>query len=78
MSATTEEITSHGHVITPGRYVGAEETEEDDDMPFDQRMEQLTAKLKSQFGESAKLEKTFLKNLASLVGQRHFESAAGH
>jgi type I restriction enzyme M protein len=65
-SASLEEITSHGHVLTPGRYVGAEETEDDDDMPFDERMEQLTAKLKGQFAESAKLEKAILKNLASL------------
>ena len=65
-SASREEIESHGHVLTPGRYVGAEETEDDDDMPFDERMEQLTAKLKSQFAESAKLEKKILKNLASL------------
>src|SRR5262249_11117478 len=30
-SATTEEITAHGHVLTPGRYVGAEEVEDDDE-----------------------------------------------
>ena len=65
-SASLEEITSHGHVLTPGRYLGAAETEDDDDMPFDERMEQLTAKMKSQFKESAKLEKVILKNLASL------------
>ena len=65
-SASLEEITSHGHVLTPGRYVGAAETEDDDDMPFEERMEQLTAKLKSQFKESAKLEKAILKNLGSL------------
>ena len=65
-SASLEETTSHGHVLTPGRYVGAEETEVDDDMPFEERMEQLTAKLKGQFQESAKIEKAILKNLASL------------
>lgn len=65
-SATAEEITSHGYVLTPGRYVGAAETEDDDEMPFDERMQQLTAKLKGQFAESAKLEKKILKNLASL------------
>lgn len=66
MSATTDVISSHGFVLTPGRYVGAEDIEDDDDMPFDQRMEQLTGKLKEQFKESAKLEKAILKNLASL------------
>ena len=35
-SAPKEEIASHGHVLTPSRYVGAEETEDDDDMPFDE------------------------------------------
>jgi len=60
------EIESHGHVLTPERYVRAAETEDDVDMPFDERMEQLTAKLKGQFLESAKLEKAILKNLASL------------
>ena len=53
-------------MLTPGRYVGAEETEDDDDMPFDERMEQLTAKLKGQFAESSQLEKAILKNLARL------------
>lgn len=65
-SADMAEVESHGHVLTPGRYVGAAETEDDDDMPFEERMEQLTAKLKGQFAESAKLEKAILKNLASL------------
>ena len=64
--ADLDAITDHGYVLTPGRYVGAEETTDDDDMPFDERMEQLTAKLKGQFAESAKLEKAILKNLASL------------
>lgn len=65
-SADLDTITGHGYVLTPGRCVGAEETTDDDDMPFDERMEQLTAKLKGQFAESAKLKKAILKNLASL------------
>ena len=65
-SATSDEVAGHGYVLTPGRYVGAAETEDDDEVPFDERMEQLTAKLKSQFAESAKLEKRIIKNLASL------------
>ena len=65
-SAATEEVTRHGYVLTPGRYVGAEDTEDDDDMLFDDRMELLTATLKGQFKESAKLEKAIIKNLASL------------
>jgi type I restriction enzyme M protein len=65
-SAPRAEIESHGHVLTPGRYVGAEETADEDDLPFEARMQQLTAKLKEQFAESARLEKAILKNLASL------------
>ena len=64
-SATTEEITSHGHVLTPGRYVGAEEVEEDAE-PFDEAMQRLTNTLDTQFKESRKLEKRIAKNLASL------------
>ena len=64
-SATTDEIASHGHVLTPGRYVGAE-TAEDDDEPFDEAMRQLTNTLATQFAESAKLEKRIVKNLGSL------------
>jgi type I restriction enzyme M protein len=46
--------------------VGAEATADDDDLPFEERMEQLTAQLKGQFAESARLEQAILKNLASL------------
>ena len=65
-SAALDVIASHGFVLTPGRYVGAEETIDDDEMPFDERMQQLTAKLIGQFAESARLEKAILANLASL------------
>ena len=65
-SAATDEIIEHGHVLTPGRYVGAEEVE-DDDEPFEEKMERLTKKLNEQFAESRKLEKAIRKNLACLV-----------
>jgi type I restriction enzyme M protein len=64
-SATTEEIASHGFVLTPGRYVGAEEAE-DDGEPFEEKMQRLTNTLAAQFKEGAKLEKAILKNLAGL------------
>jgi type I restriction enzyme M protein len=64
-SATTEEIATHGHVLTPGRYVGAEE-QEDDGEDFDAKMKRLTATLQEQFKESAKLEKAILSNLRGL------------
>lgn len=65
MSATLEEIRQHGHVLTPGRYVGAAEQEEDDE-PFDKKMKRLTAELAGQFEESAKLEKAIRANLKGL------------
>lgn len=64
-SATLEEIASHGYVLTPGRYVGAEELE-DDDEPFEEKMERLTKKLDEQFEESAKLEAAIRENLKAL------------
>ncbi|MCL4207662.1 MAG: type I restriction-modification system subunit M [Pirellulaceae bacterium] len=64
-SATLDEIVSHGHVLTPGRYVGAAELEEDDE-PFDEKMQRLTNILARQFKEGAKLEKAILKNLSNL------------
>lgn len=64
-SATTEEITGHGFVLTPGRYVGAEEIE-DDGEPFEQKMRRLTTTLFEQFAESARLEKAIRKNLKGL------------
>ncbi len=64
-SATTDEITEHGHVLTPGRYVGAEEVE-DDDEPFEDKMQRLTAELNEQFAESAMLENAIRSNLEGL------------
>ena len=64
-SATTAEIASHGHVLTPGRYVGAEEVE-DDGEPFEEKMPRLVAELDAQFAESAKLEAAIRKNLQGL------------
>lgn len=64
-SGTLEEIAANGHVLTPGRYVGAEAAE-DDGEPFEEKMQRLTAELHEQFAESAELEKKILKNLTSL------------
>ncbi|MBI4720122.1 MAG: N-6 DNA methylase [Chitinivibrionia bacterium] len=64
-SATTNEISGHQHVLTPGRYVGAEEVE-DDGEPFDEKMKRLVGKLEEQFAEGAKLEKAIRKNLRGL------------
>jgi type I restriction enzyme M protein len=64
-SATTAEIAGHGYVLTPGRYVGAEEVE-DDGEPFEVKMPRLVAELHAQFAESAKLEQAIKANLKGL------------
>ena len=63
--ATKGEIEKHGHVLTPGRYVGAEEIE-DDGEPFEKKMKRLVAVLHGQFNESDQLEKTINTNLKGL------------
>ena len=64
-SASLDDIRKHEHVLTPGRYVGAEEQAEDDEV-FADKMTRLTAQLAEQFVESAKLEGEIKKNLAGL------------
>lgn len=64
-SAQLDEVKSQGFVLTPGRYVGAEDVE-DDGEPFTEKMQRLTAQLKEQFTESAKLEKEIRENLRRL------------
>jgi type I restriction enzyme M protein len=64
-SAPNEEVASHDFVLTPGRFVGAEEAEEDGE-PFEQKMKRLIATLEKQFAESAKLEVAIRGNLKGL------------
>lgn len=64
-AATLDNIRSHEHVLTPGRYVGAA-AQEDDGEPFDAKMARLTATLSEQFAESARLEAAIRQNLAGL------------
>ncbi len=64
-SATLEEIRKHGHVLTPGRYVGAE-AQADDGEPFDEKMKRLTAALREQQAEAAKLDAAIAANLKEL------------
>jgi len=54
-SATIDEIKGHGYVLTPGRYVGAEEVE-DDGVPFEEKMTKLSAELYEQFAKADKLD----------------------
>lgn len=55
----------HDFVLTPGRYVGAP-PQEDDGIPFAEKMADLTAQLKVQLAESATLEEQIKQNLAGL------------
>ena len=64
-SATLQEIRKHGHVLTPGRYVGAEAVE-DDGEPFEEKMQRLTATLREQQAEAAKLDAAIATNLKEL------------
>ena len=64
-SATIEEIRKNGYVLTPGRYVGVKE-EENDGVPFEEKMEKLTGELKRYFKESQKLEKEIGNNLKEI------------
>ena len=64
-SATLEEVRKHGHVLTPGRYVGAEAQEEDRE-PFEDKMKRLAAQWREQQAEAAKLDAAIEKNLGRL------------
>ena len=64
-SAELEDMQKHDYVLTPGRYVGAADAEEDSE-PFPEKMQRLTAQLKFQFEESDRLEKAIKGNLAGI------------
>jgi len=64
-AATTDEIKEHDYVLTPGRYVGSEAVE-DDDEAFERKMQRLTAELKEQFAQSHGLEAKIKENLKKI------------
>ena len=64
-SATLDQIAKHGHVLTPGRYVGAA-PQEDDGEPFAGKMQRLAAQLREQQAEGAKLDAAIAQNLETL------------
>ena len=64
-SATLDEVRNNNYVLTPGRYVGTEEVE-DDGVPFDEKINALTSKLAEQFAKGAELEKTIRENLMGI------------
>ena len=64
-SVTLGEIAEHGHVLTPGRYVGAEAVE-DDDEAFADKMQKLTALLGEQMAKGAELDQLIRQKLGGL------------
>lgn len=64
-STTLDDIRHHSYILTPGRYVGAAEVE-DDGEPFEEKMSRLTAELKKQMEEGAKLDKLIWANMGDI------------
>ena len=64
-SATLEETAKHGHVLTPGRYVGAVE-QQDDGEPFEEKMARLSALWREQRKQAAKLDAAIEANLKAM------------
>lgn len=64
-SVTIEEIRKAGYVLTPGRYVGIK-PEEDDGLPFEEKMRKLKLELETYFKEGRKLEEKIRENLKKL------------
>lgn len=64
-SVKKEEIAKNGYVLTPGRYVGITE-EEDDGVPFEEKMKKLKTELKEYFNKGRKLEEKIQENLTKL------------
>ena len=63
--ATLSEISEQEYILTPGRYVGIAE-QEDDGEPFDEKMNRLTSELYGLFEESHKLEDEICKKLTAI------------
>jgi type I restriction enzyme M protein len=64
-SASVEEVRQHGHVLTPGRYVGAQAVE-DDGEPFEEKMERLVGELRERLRLAARLDEEIDASLTEL------------
>ena len=64
-AATTEQIAAQDYILTPGRYVGSEE-QEDDGEPFDEKMKRLTSELSDMFKKSHELENEIREKLGAI------------
>ena len=64
-AVTTQDIAKQDYILTPGRYVGIEE-QEDDGEPFEEKMGRLTSELSELFGKSHELEKEIRERLGAI------------
>jgi type I restriction enzyme M protein len=64
-SSTIDEIAKNGYVLTPGRFVGAEEGEDDDEV-FEEKMQRLTSQLGEQMAKGAELDALIRQKLKGL------------
>lgn len=64
-AASLDDVRKHGHVLTPGRYVGAVAQAEDGE-PFEQKMQRLVAQWRAQQAQAAKLDAAVERNLKAL------------
>jgi type I restriction enzyme M protein len=73
--STTDEVREHRYALTPGRYVGAEDTEEDDE-GFELKMQRLVGQLGREMGESARLDEEIRRNLTEIGFAEHLAGGA--
>ena len=64
-TVSTADIAKHDYILTPGRYVGIEE-QEDDGEPFEEKMERLTSELSEMFMRSRELEEEIRTRLGTI------------
>ena len=64
-AVTTEDISKQDYILTPGRYVGIEE-QEDDGEPFEEKMARLTSELSDMFAKSHELEEEIRRKLGAI------------
>lgn len=64
-AAKLEEVREHEYILTPGRYVGIEDLEEDRD-PFDEKMQRLTSDLAEKFDKLRHLEEEIRQRLGAI------------
>jgi type I restriction enzyme M protein len=68
--ASLDDVQGHKYALTPGRYVGAEEVEEDDET-FEEKMERLVEQLGKEMSESTRLDEEIRNNLTEIGFGEH-------